>query len=190
MSMYFHYVAVISPWKKTWSFICSLPEDAMHQVRLKLVQWFWRNRPCIFAITASPWSFSFTNLNPLYRRMLHANLGWNLPIGIWRRGQNCGKIIQRQQQRQRGQTTDKFPSEKLTRGFGSDELKVNDLHVCTIWCIEINITFTPMYEKTDTTMDRVYRIKNEIFFETTHKHQRIFQVSMYWEKICQWNLTI
>ena len=47
-SMYFYYFTIIPPWEgrgtsfeQTW---CPLPNDALCQVCLKLVRWFWRRR--------------------------------------------------------------------------------------------------------------------------------------------------
>ena len=56
-----------------------LTNDALCQVWLKLAQWFWRRKffkfsQCILAILTGP--FFWTNLNPLYTRMLCAKFGW------------------------------------------------------------------------------------------------------------------
>ena len=48
-SMDFRYLVIISPWKRGWGlllnqFESSSPTDALCQVWLKLVQWFWKRR--------------------------------------------------------------------------------------------------------------------------------------------------
>ena len=64
-----------------------LQKDALCQIWLKLALWFWRKRFLIssmyfcYLIIISPWKrvgpTIWTNLNPLYPRMLCAKFGWN-----------------------------------------------------------------------------------------------------------------
>ena len=63
------------------------------------------------------WSFIWKNLNPLHPRMLCTKFGWNWSSGSGEEKEN-GKSL-----RQRGRTTDKLWSEKLTWAFDSGELK-------------------------------------------------------------------
>ena len=63
-------------------------------------------------------AFIWTNLNPLYPRMLCAKFGWNWLSGSGEEDENVISILQRRQ------TRDKFWSEKLTWVFGSGELKM------------------------------------------------------------------
>ena len=63
-------------------------------------------------------SFIWTNLNPLYPRMLCAKFGWNWPSCSEEEDENVKSSRQR-----RRRTADKFWSEKLTRVFSSGELK-------------------------------------------------------------------
>ena len=88
-----------------------------------------------YFVIISPWKragpFIWTNLNPLYPRMLCAKFGWIWPSGSWEEDKNVPSFRQRQRQR----TTDKFWSEKLTWVFGSGELnKGEDLYFWTIFC--------------------------------------------------------
>ena len=60
------------------------------------------------------WTFIWTNLNFLHRRML-AKFGWNWPNGSGEEDKNVKSLQQRRRrQQQRRRTTDKFWSEKLT----------------------------------------------------------------------------
>ena len=73
-------------------------------------------------------------LDPLHPRMHCAKLGWNLPSGSGEGDENVKSLQQRQ--RQRGRTTNKFWSEKLTWAFGSGELKpVRKVHICIVQLI-------------------------------------------------------
>ena len=106
------------------------PKDALCQVWLKLVQWFLRSR--FFKISSmyfsyfviiSPWKraglFIWGNLNALHPKMLYAKFGWNWPSGSVEEDENVKSLRQQQQRRQqRGRTTDKFWSEKLTCALG------------------------------------------------------------------------
>ena len=71
-----------------------------------------------------PWksagSFIWTNLNPLYPRMLCAKFVWNWPSAS---GEEDGNVKSLRQRQRRQRTTDKFWSEKLAWAFGSDKLK-------------------------------------------------------------------
>ena len=81
----------------------------------------------------SPWKragpFIWTNLFPIYLRMLCAKFGWNWPSGSGEEDENVKSLRQQQQRRQRPRrrqrrrTADKFWSKKLMRAFGSGELK-------------------------------------------------------------------
>ena len=90
--MYFRYFVIISPWKRAGHFIWKKlespwPKDALCQVWLKLVQWFWRRRFLNFVNVFSLFRnylplekggpFICSNLNPLQPRMLCAKSGWN-----------------------------------------------------------------------------------------------------------------
>ena len=88
---------------------------------------------CYFVII-TPWKragpFIWTNLNPLYSRMLCAKFGWNWPCGFGEVDENV-KSLQTDGQtnirtdRQTGlQNTDERWSEKLTWAFSSGELKI------------------------------------------------------------------
>ena len=69
--------------------------------------------------------FIWTNLNPLYSRMLCAKFGLNCPSGSGEEDENV-KSLRKQRRWQRQwwrRTTDKFWSEKLTWALGSGELK-------------------------------------------------------------------
>ena len=65
------------------------PKDAICQVWLILAQWFWRGRFLFssmyncYLVIISPWKragpFIWSNLNPLYTRMLCAKFCWNWP---------------------------------------------------------------------------------------------------------------
>ena len=110
-----------------------LPKDALCQVWLKLVKWFWSrrffnifNNYYIFAIIspgkrASP--FIWRILNPLHARMLCAKFGWNYPSGSGKEVENVKSL--QTDKRTNGQTdrqtTDKKWSEKLIWAFS--ELK-------------------------------------------------------------------
>ena len=122
------------------------PKDALCQAGLKL-QWFLKSR--FFKISSiyfsyfviiSPWKraglFIWGNLNPLYPTMLCAKFGWNWPGGSGEEDENLNSLRQQQQwrqqrgrrrwrQQQRGRTTDKLWSEKVTCAFGSGELKTS-----------------------------------------------------------------
>ena len=63
-----------------------LLKDAFCQVRLKLIKWFSIRRFLNFAIISllkRGWPFIWTNLNPLYPKMLCAKWGWNWTNGRW-----------------------------------------------------------------------------------------------------------
>ena len=82
-----------------------------------------------YFVIISPWKragpFLWTNLNPLYRRMLCAKFGWNWLSGSGEEDENVKSLRQRRRQRrQRRRTTDKFWSEEPTWAFGSGELKM------------------------------------------------------------------
>ena len=71
----------VKPW-------VSSPKDASCQVWLKLAPWFLRGRFlnfvnafALFRNLEKGWSFIWTNLNPLYPRMLCAKFIWNWPSG-------------------------------------------------------------------------------------------------------------
>ena len=137
--MYFPYFVIISPWKSEALHLKILkspsPRDALCLVWFKLAQWFWGRRFLNFVNVFSlfsnnlPWKregpLIWTNLNPLYPRMLCAKFGWNWPSGSGGEDENVKSLQQRRQQRWR--TKDKFWSEKLTWVFGSGELKSTDL---------------------------------------------------------------
>ena len=82
-------------------------------------------------VIISPWkyegSFIWTNLNPLYPRMLCFMFGMNWPSGFGEEDENVKSLRQRRKrqrrQRWRRRTTDKFWSEKLIWAFSSGELK-------------------------------------------------------------------
>ena len=70
------------------------------------------------------WFFIWTNLNPLYPRMLCAKFGWNWPSGS-REDENVNSLQtdrQTDEQTDRQTTEDRW-SEKLTWAFSSGELK-------------------------------------------------------------------
>ena len=118
------------------------PKNALSQVWLKLTQWFCRRRFYIssmyfhyffhyfnYLLWKRVVPFIWTNLNPLYPRMLCAKFGWNWNRGSGEEDENV-KSLRRQQQQRRRRTTDKFWSEKLTWAFGSDELKRRLMFFC------------------------------------------------------------
>ena len=83
-------------------------------------------------IIISPWKkagrFFWTNLNSLHSMMLCAKFGWNWPSCSGEEDENVKSLRQRRRQRrQRRRTADKFWSEKLTRAFGSGELKTSSV---------------------------------------------------------------
>ena len=65
------------------------PKKALCQIWLKLARWFWRWFFSIFTIILFislyffPWDLPlvWTNLNPLYLRIICAKFGWNWPSG-------------------------------------------------------------------------------------------------------------
>ena len=128
---YFHYFVIISPWKRTRPFIWT-NVNSLHQMML-YAKFGWNKSSgsedffeislMYFAIIViiSPWKkmgpFIWTNLNPNHPRMLCTKFGWNWSSGSGEEKEN-GKSL-----RQRGRTTDKLWSEKLTWAFDSGELK-------------------------------------------------------------------
>ena len=60
--------------------------------------------------------FIWTNLNPLYQKMLCVNFDWNLPCSSGEEEENGYSLGQ-------SQTTDKLWSDKITSAFGSSELE-------------------------------------------------------------------
>ena len=102
-------------------FHLSWPSDSGEEDFLKMPLIF--NKFMIISPWKRAWPFIWTNLNPLYSRMLCAKFGWNWPSGSWEEVENVKSLQQqRRRQRQRRQTTDKLWSEKLTWAFGSGEL--------------------------------------------------------------------
>ena len=111
-------------------------KDALCQVCLKLAQRLWRWRFFLISsmhfryfVVISPWkkagAFIWTNLNPLYPRMLCAKFGWNWPSGSGEEDENVKSLQtdRRTDRRTDRQTTDDRWSEKLTWAFSSGELK-------------------------------------------------------------------
>ena len=130
--MYFCYFVINSPWKKAGPFIwtnlnrfhpwmhcatfgCNWLSGSGEENFLILSIYFR------YFVIISHWKrsgpFIWTNLNPLYLRMLCAKFGWNWPSGSGEEDENVKSL------RQRRWTTDKYWSEKLTCAFGSGELK-------------------------------------------------------------------
>ena len=138
--MYYCYFVIISPWKRPfiwtnlnslhprllcakfgWNWPCGSPEEDFSNSSM-----YFRNFVIIF-----PWkyegSFIWTNVNPLYPRMLCFMFGMNWPSGFGEEDENVKSLRQRRKrqrrQRWRRRTPDKFWSEKLMWAFRSGELK-------------------------------------------------------------------
>ena len=140
--MYFHYFVIISPWERAWPFIWTNLNPLHPRMLCAKFGWNWLSGSgedflissmyFHYFVIISPWErawpFIWTNLNPLYPRMLCAKFGWNWPSGSGEKDENMKSLRRQRQRRQRQRrTTDKFWSEKLTWAFGSGELKTPQL---------------------------------------------------------------
>ena len=107
------------------------PKDALCQVWLKSVQWFWRwrfykFRQCILLFYScfpwkKAWPFIRTNLNFHYPRMLCVKFGWNWHSGSGEEDEYVKSIRQRWQWRR---TTKNWHQKcPLDLSIGSSELK-------------------------------------------------------------------
>ena len=135
------------------------PKDALCQVWLKLVQWFWRKRlqslkKCIFLpfrsylpFGKSVWHFIWTNWITLHPRMLCANLSWHWHSASWEEDKNVkslqtdgwidllivfyavSALFQPHNVCQRKYIQLDRQSEKLTSAFRSGELKTKDFYL-------------------------------------------------------------
>ena len=147
--MYFHYILIISPWKRAGPFIWTNLNPLHPRMLCVKFGWNWlcgsgeedfliSSMYFHYFVIISPWKragpFIWTNLNPLYPRMFCVKFGWNWPSGSGEEDENV-KIL-RQQRQQRRRTTDKFWSEKLTWAFGSGELKIQ--HKGNSWTVKIH----------------------------------------------------
>ena len=127
--MYFFYFIIIPHHKKKgmtlhWTNLNPLhPLMLCSEVWLKLAHWFWRRffkfLQCIFAILL--WSFIWANMNPLHLHVRMCQV-W-LKLAHWSKEDNEKKKSLQQRPHQQRWTTDKFPWEKFTWAFHSDELK-------------------------------------------------------------------
>ena len=116
--MYFLYFVIISPWKGAGPFLwtnLNLLHSRMHCAKFG---WNWLSGPgeeaflilsmyFRFFVIISPWKkagpFIWTNLNPLYPKMLCAKFGWNWPSGSGEEDENV-KSLQTDRQTDRRQT--------------------------------------------------------------------------------------
>ena len=137
-SMYFRYFVIISSWKRTRPFIWTnlnspSPKDALCQVWLKLIKWFWRrflNFVNVFFLY--PFYLPLEKGRALYWNKLESPLPkdalcqvWlKLAQWFWRRRWKCEKFTDRRTDgRTDRHTTDDRWSEKLTWAFSSGGLK-------------------------------------------------------------------
>ena len=132
------------------------PRNALCQVRVKLARWFLIRGLlilsmyfCYFAIVY-PWKrvrpFIWSNLKPLYPRLLCAKFGWNWPSGSWEEDENL-KSYNNADDAEDGQP------EKLTWAFGSGVLKISHLLFKVI--VDLNIVLKCLRAKQETFIPRV-----------------------------------
>ena len=94
--MYFHHFEIIFPWKRARSFIWTNFNARHPRVLCAKLGWNWpsgsREQDFLntsmyyrYFVIISPlnrmWPFIWTNLNPIYPRMICAKFGWNWPSG-------------------------------------------------------------------------------------------------------------
>ena len=92
LSMYFLYFVIISPWKRAGPFIWTNLNPLHPRMLCAKFGWNWPSGSVEedflissmffrYFVIISPWKragpFIWTNLNPLYPRMLCAKFGWN-----------------------------------------------------------------------------------------------------------------
>ena len=105
--MYFRHSLLSPLGKKIWPFIWKKklefpsPNNALCNVWMKVVQWFWRRikfRQCLLTISVSSpikkaGSFIWRNLNSVHPRMISANFSLKLAEWFWIRRWKCEKFI-------------------------------------------------------------------------------------------------
>ena len=143
--MYFCNFVIISPLKRTKSFICINLNPFHHKMIYAKFAWNWPSSYgeedllisliyfCYFIII-SPWKragpFIWAILNPFHLRMICAKFGCNWAQWFWRRRWKCEKFTDR---RSDGWTTDNRLSEKFHWACSSGELKKNIDQKCSSW---------------------------------------------------------
>ena len=179
--MYFHHFVIISPWKRAGSFIWTNLNPLHPRMLCAKFGWNWLSGSgeedflilsmyFHYFIIIFPWKragpFIWTNLNPIYPRMLCAKFGWNWPSvsgeedenvkSLQTDGQMDGQTDGRTDGQTDRQTTDDRWSEKLTWASSSGELKIE----CTTY-IRPHLQPIPMY---------IFPVPVEQYTKTTLKY--------------------
>ena len=158
--MYVRYFVIICPWKRAEPFIWITLNPLHPRMLCAKFGWNWLSGSGEedFWISSMyfryfniicPWrrvgTFIWTNLNPLYPRILCAKFGGKWPSGSGEEDKNVKSL--QTDRRTDGQTTDDRWSEKLTWAFSSGELKTDSvaLNVTLIFSINNQITKLQKY---------------------------------------------